>query len=61
MRYPVGSKVKHFGLIGQIQSVKEGGYLVSFGGEPTWCYESEVTLVEEPNGDLARWEDEGGQ
>jgi len=63
-KFKLKDRVTHFGSIGTIEGINSlSSYNVVFddGHVLPVVYESELTLVEETNGDIARWEDEGGR
>lgn len=55
MKFKIGDKVTHYGIVGVIKEVKFGGYLVDYGAhveDPQhdgvkFAYESELTVVSE--------------
>lgn len=56
-KFKIGDHILWLGNEHTIKSLQTSGYTLDDG---SFVYESEAVVAPEPNGDLARWEDEGG-
>lgn len=57
MNFSIGDKVWWRGTVRTVKAIELGGYLLD---DDSFAYDSDLAFVSEANGDVSRWEGEGG-